>query len=99
MCNKKISLFNQLKYEKDFHKILKNHVGYNYPILELFYKPILDSKRISALFFIPLWETSVGSRWEYDYAKSLDIKTVILEDLQISRILKEYENISKEIRN
>jgi len=88
-----ISVFDQMKYEKMFDKILKNHKGYDFPLLENFYEPVISSGLVDALFFIPMWETSYGSKWEFDLATRSGIKTVVLGDLMINSIIDEYNKL------
>jgi hypothetical protein len=88
-----ISVFDQMKYERLFDKILKNHKGYDFPLLENFYNPIISSGLVDALFFIPLWETSQGSKWEFDLATREGVKTVILNDLMLNSIIDEYNKL------
>lgn len=86
-----ISVFNQLKYERKMDKILRDHSEYDYPLLDYFYKPIFSSGKISGLVFLPMWETSIGCRWEYDFAKTLNIPVCIIEnttDLEIKSFYK-----------
>ena len=88
-----IPVFNQMAYERRMDLILENHTGYDYPLLEFFYKPILESGKIGALLFLPLWETSVGSKWEHDFAKSINIPVFYLEGPFIVEIRTIYEKI------
>lgn len=90
-----INTFDQLEFEKSFEEILEEHVGYDYPILEYFYKPILDEKVIDALFFLPNWQSSVGSKWEFNYAKNKGIPVIVLDNLLINTIKKEYSSLFK----
>lgn len=88
-----VSVFDQMKYERLFDKILKDHKGYDFPLLENFYGPIICSGLVDAFFFIPLWETSQGSRWEFDLATRKGIKTVILDNLMLNLITDEYNKL------
>lgn len=83
---KGISVFNQVLYEKRLNQILKNHHEYDYPLLDFFYNPILTSGKISGLIFLPLWETSVGSRWEHDLGQSLHLPIHYLESMFVSEV-------------
>lgn len=88
-----ISVFNQIDHERKMDLILKGHSGYDYPLLEFFYKPILESGKIEALLFLPLWETSVGSKWEHDFAKSISIPVFYLDGLFMAEIKSVYEKM------
>ena len=81
-----ISVFNQVLYERRLDQILKDHHEYDYPLLDFFYNPILTSGKISGLVFLPLWETSVGSRWEHDVGESLHLPIFHLENMLVSEI-------------
>ncbi len=72
-------IFSQLPFERVFDKILGDyHSGYDTPILQEFYHPLFRQKLIDYLIFLPGWEHSTGARWEYDCAKKLGVKTIIL---------------------
>lgn len=81
-----ISVFNQVAYEARLDKILKHHVGYDFPILDYFYKPILTSGNVHGLVFLPLWNTSIGSSWEHEMGKTLGIPIFFLEKILVSEI-------------
>lgn len=91
---KGMSVFNQVSYEKRLDRILKDHHEYDYPLLDFFYNPILTSKKISGLVFLPLWETSVGSRWEHDIGQSLRIPIYYLETMLIREIKSFYKTLA-----
>lgn len=80
LSNDGLSVFNQLPFERAFNRIMKNYKtnGYDTPILKEFYKPIFDSGKIKRIYLLPGWQRSVGSKWEYNYAKKLGIKTILL---------------------
>lgn len=88
-----ISVFNQVSYEERLDKILKDHHEYDSPLLDFFYSPILKSKKISGLVFLPLWETSVGSRWEHDIGQSLFLPIHYLESMFIGEIGSFYKTL------
>lgn len=89
-----MSVFNQVSFEKRLDRILKDHRGYDYPLLDFFYNPILASKKISGLVFLPLWETSVGSRWEHDIGQSLHIPIYYLESMLIREVETFYKTLT-----
>lgn len=76
---KKYFVFDQASYERDLDRIMGNQNEYDYPILDFFYKPILSSGKIKALVFLPMWQTSTGSTWEHEFAKSVGIPIYYLE--------------------
>lgn len=82
LTKKGINVFNQLPFERSFDKIMRNYKtsGYDTPILEEFYGPIFESGKIKNVYFLPNWRKSVGARWEYNYARKLEIKTIILPE-------------------
>jgi len=88
-----MSVFNQVSYEERLDKILKDHHEYDYPLLDFFYKPILTSKKISGLVFLPLWKTSVGSQWEHDIGESLHLPIHYLESMFVSEIESFYKTL------
>jgi len=83
---KGMSVFNQVSYERRLGQILKDHHGYDYPLLDFFYKPILESKKISGLVFLPLWETSTGSQWEHELGQSLRLPIYYLKNMLASEV-------------
>lgn len=91
---REMSVFNQVSYEKRLDKILKDHHEYDYPLLDFFYNPILTSKKISGLVFLPLWETSVGSQWEHDLGLSLHLPIHYLDSMLVSEIETFYKTLS-----
>ena len=88
-----MSVFNQVSYERRLDNILKDHHEYDYPLLDFFYNPILSSKKISGLIFLPLWETSVGSRWEHDLGQSLCLPIHYLDNMLVSEIEDFYKKL------
>ena len=94
-CSKhNISVFNQISYEKRLDDILKDHHEYDYPLLDFFYKPILTSGKIHGLIFLPLWQTSIGSKWEHDLGLSIGIPICYLEKMLFDEIKIFYKNIN-----
>ncbi len=89
-----ISVFNQMKYEDEFNNILPNNRDYDYLLLEIFYRKIISSNNIKALIFIPLWQTSKGSVWEHEFAKSINKPIFYSENGLLSEIKSIYEKIS-----
>jgi len=89
-----MSVFNQVSYERRLDKILTDHHEYDYPLLDFFYSPILTSKKISGLVFLPLWETSIGSQWEHDIGQSLHLPIHYLESMLINEVEIFYKTLS-----
>lgn len=85
-----ISVFNQIVYEKRLDSILKDHKDYDYPLLNYFYKPILESGKINGLVFLPLWQSSIGSTWEHNFATSIGIPIFYLEHMFVKEVEKFY---------
>lgn len=90
---KGISVFNQVSYERQLDHILRDHHEYDYPLLDFFYNPILASGKISGLIFLPLWETSIGSKWENDIGKSLRIPIFYLQNMLVGEIESFYKSL------
>lgn len=90
---KGMSVFNQVSYEKRLDEILKDHKEYDYPLLDFFYSPILNSGKISGLVFLPLWKTSIGSRWEHDMGESLHLPIFYVENMLIDEIESFYKTL------
>jgi len=88
-----MSVFDQVSYEKQLDMILKDHHEYDYPLLDFFYSPILTSKRIAGLVFLPLWETSIGSQWEHNLGLSLHIPICRLENMLIDEVEGFYKTL------
>lgn len=68
--------------------------GYCHPILDEIYGPIFGSGMVSQTFFLPLWETSTGTRWERQRVTELGIEVhefprdwyeSILEELELAQ--------------
>lgn len=87
-------VFDQIEYERRLDEILGEKNGYDYPILDFFYKPILESRLIQGMVFLPLWEGSTGSCWEHDLARTLKIPIFYMENLLISELQKFYSSLS-----
>ena len=91
-----ISVFNQIVYEKRLDCILKDHKDYDYPLLNYFYKPILESGKINGLVFLPLWQSSIGSTWEHNFATSIGIPIFYSEYMLVEEIQKFYSNLKND---
>ncbi len=82
LTKKDFNVFNQLFFEDAFDRIMNKYEvkSYDKPILNEFYGPIFKSGKIKELYFIPGWQDSVGAKWEYNYAKKVGIKRIILKN-------------------
>ena len=65
----------------------------DYPLLDFFYDPILTSGKISGLVFLPLWETSTGSKWEHNIGQSLHLPIHYLESMLINEVDSFYKTL------
>lgn len=74
------TVFNQMPFENPMLYFVKeNQVqGYNWNLLEDFYKPLFTSGFISHAVFIPNWETSKGANWEHTLCQELSIPITYL---------------------
>ena len=72
-----LHVFDQMPFEIPMQN-LKKKLAHPSEILEGFYLPLFESKDISTLYFIPNWQSSVGSNWEHDKGEKLGIKIVYL---------------------
>jgi hypothetical protein len=73
---KDVSVFDQNPFE-DKLQVLKEmtpHEGYCETLLVDFYLPIFESGLISAMYFLPDWQTSTGATWEREQCKRLSIE-------------------------
>lgn len=74
------NIFSQVPFEPQMQEIKKT--PYYDPtrdhLMEAFYGTLLASGVISELYFIPGWESSYGSRWEHERAKTHNIKVTYL---------------------
>ena len=75
--NKGVNVFDQMPFEEPmqvFKKkaVIKEEVFKS--IMEDFYLPIFKSGLISTFYFMPSWQTSLGSKWEHKKAKALGIE-------------------------
>jgi len=90
---KGISVFNQIVYERRLNCILKDHKDYDYPLLNYFYKPILESGKINGLVFLPLWQSSIGSTWEHNLAISIGIPIFYSEHMLVEEVENFYSGL------
>jgi hypothetical protein len=72
-----LHVFDQMPFEIPMQN-LKKKLAHPSEILDGFYLPLFESKDISTLYFIPNWQSSVGSNWEHDKGEKLGIKIVYL---------------------
>ncbi len=71
-----VEIFNQVPFQLRMKKIrdAKGEHGYDQSLLEEFYLPIFEAGLVQQLYFLPDWETSVGSRWEHEQGARLGMK-------------------------
>jgi len=71
-----LTVFDQTPFQEVIQRFSNHlvHGEYNTDILDLFYKKIFESGLISRALFLPLWETSRGSRWEREFIGTLPIQ-------------------------
>lgn len=82
----KYPVFNQLVFGDKMHLLkeqwIKKHShpedAYYMPILEEFYLPLFKTGIIKTFYFIPGWQHSVGTKWEYEQAQQLGIPSIFL---------------------
>lgn len=73
------TVFNQIMFEGRFGELaIKSRMAYFQPVLDEVYLPIFKSGKISRIYFSLGWETSTGSKWEYDIAGRLGIERIIM---------------------
>ncbi len=74
--SKGLHVFDQMPFEMPMQKLKKDLKPgeYAYSILDDFYLPLFKSGNISALYFMPNWQTSKGAQWEHELAKDLGIE-------------------------
>ena len=78
LYDKGISVFDQTPFD-DIMQDMKqswNKKGYCMPLLEDFYKPILESGKIQTVYFLPGWKSSFGAKWEYKQCQKLGIEAL-----------------------
>ena len=73
------NIFDQLPFEEKLFEFTQA-VWYQggLQLLNEFYGPIFESGLIKVLYFMPLWQTSLGATWEHEQAQRLGIKIVYL---------------------
>lgn len=73
-------IFDQMPFEETFQRIAysKTSSQHHDDILSNFYEPIFLLGKIKALYFIPGWETSKGSNWEYAKGQELGLEIRLL---------------------
>lgn len=75
--SKGISVLDQNPFEDKMQELRESHNpdGSSLPLLEAVHQKILESGKINKVYFLPDWQTSIGSKWEYEQCKRLRIKT------------------------
>ena len=71
-----LNVFDQMPFEipmQDFKKRVPGEEGFK-SIMNDFYLQIFKSGMISTFYFMPTWQTSLGSKWEHEEAQKLGIE-------------------------
>ncbi|MFA6325459.1 MAG: hypothetical protein WCX46_04505 [Candidatus Paceibacterota bacterium] len=75
-----LNVFDQIPFEIPMQVLKKKFtpekIGKD--ILNNFYLPIFNSGFVSTFYFLPTWQTSLGSKWEHEEALKKGIKIVYL---------------------
>ncbi len=73
------TIFDQLPFEEKLYQFTqaKWYQG-GLQLLNEFYMPIFKSGLIDTFYFMPLWHTSMGAKWEHEKAEELGIRIVYL---------------------
>jgi len=77
---KGIYIFDQIPFEEPMQRIKAKEGSYNHDLLNQFYLPIFKSGHIKKFVFLPGWQSSVGAKWEHDWAEKIGIKIEYLPD-------------------
>jgi hypothetical protein len=77
---KGIYIFDQIPFEEPMQRIKSSYESYNHDLLDQFYLPIFESGYIKKFVFLPDWESSVGAKWENEWAKTNGLKIEYLPD-------------------
>ncbi len=76
--NSGLNVFDQMPFEDPMHRIMldfqKTKNEYMNSILDDFYLPLFETRKIKELHFLPDWQSSKGACWEHDMAIKLGIK-------------------------
>ena len=86
LLDKGIAVFNEIPFEEKITELKeqwfvenkesdKKHCA---PLIEDFFKPLLESKKITKLILLPNWQDKYLSYWEDSYAVRHNIPTVAL---------------------
>lgn len=75
-----LELFDQVPFQFQIEKIAAEKGGTNeQELLEGFYLPLFEQRLIQTLYFLPNWESSVGSKWEHEQGARLGLHLVYLQ--------------------
>lgn len=74
------AVFDILVFHDTIMRLLamRDDPSYPYELMEIFFRGMFASGHIHAVYFLPGWETSVGSRWERDCVTQLGLAIVDL---------------------
>ncbi|PIT93229.1 MAG: hypothetical protein COU06_01030 [Candidatus Harrisonbacteria bacterium CG10_big_fil_rev_8_21_14_0_10_38_8] len=77
--NEGFNIFDQIPFESAILKINKDFRDKDeYVLLNNFYLPIFESRKIHTLAFLPDWQSSLGSTWEHETGKKLNLNIIYL---------------------
>lgn len=82
------AVFDILVFHDTIMRLLEKRADQTYPfnLLEVFFRGMFASGHIHAVYFLPGWESSVGSRWERECVIELGLAIVDLKEEDIIRI-------------
>lgn len=81
-------MFDQTPYEYGLYRLAcewekAGNTGYCFPILDVFYAKVFETRRITKGHFLPGWESSTGARWEREKLIGLGCQ---IEDLTMGEV-------------
>lgn len=81
------AVFDILIFHNTIMRLLamRDDPGYPYDLMEIFFRGMFASGHIHAVYFLPGWESSVGSRWERECVTQLGLAIVDLKLEEISQ--------------
>lgn len=79
-------LFDILVFHDAIMRLLamRDDSSYPYDLMKIFFRGMFTSGHIHAVYFLPGWESSVGSRWERDCVTQLGLPIVDLQSEEIT---------------
>ena len=75
LCEQGISVFDSTIFEESLRQLARGKTPQERSqyLLQTFYAPLLESRLIRKLYFLPEWESSFGARWERRRASELGL--------------------------